>query len=504
MLEEYGLPGNIRVPFLYFGVDNSLAGFFQSNTRALIVGQMNPVSGSATPDVAQQVFGNEDYLFGVGSMVSEMIKVYRKNNAVAEIWALPLLDDAAAIKSEWTVTISNTPITRSDIVYLMIAGQQYRAIATSQDTEATIAQRLSDEINDDPTAVVVATAAAGVITLVAKHGGEAAGQLDVRSEYRRQRMPKPIELGVTIAQTVVGAGNPDCSVAVGNLSDEPFDWVAFPYLDGANLVSIDDEYSDYTGRWNAMQQLYGHVLSAYQASPAQRVALGDTLNNQHLSILGLYGSPTPSYLISAALTGKCQLHLSDAPELSRPLQTIPLACVLAPEIEDVDDKQVRQVMYFSGIGGVHVRRDGTVCIDRVLTTYHTNRWGADDPSYLDIQTLAQLQYLIRYLNQRITSIFPRHALKGDGEYLPPGSYTATPQIIKSYLVSFAQELNWLNVLEDVDRFKNLLEVERDPIDPNVVNMIIRPDFVNQFRIGKILTQFFLEYPQQAIPGLEGN
>ncbi len=102
----------------------------------------------------------------------------------------------------------------------------------------------------------------------------------------------------------------------------------------------------------------------------------------------------------------------------------------------------------------------------------------------------------------MTSIFPRHALKDDGEFLVPGSYTATPQIIKSYIVAFAQELNWRNIIEDMDRFEQLLEVERDQTDPNVVNIIVRPDFVNQFRIGKILVQFFLEYPQNAIPGIE--
>ncbi len=394
MLEEHGLPGNIRVPFVYFGVDNSLAGFYQSNTRALIVGQMNIDKGYATPNKAVQVFGNEDYLFGVGSMLTEMIRIYRQNNGIAEVWALPLEDAAAGVKAEWTVTLSGSPVKKTDIVYLLVAGQQYRTIAGPLDSDADIAARLADAVNADKRAPVTAQATGNVVTLTARHAGAAAGTIDVRTEYRRQRVFQPLELTTVVTQTTVGAGNPDCADAVGNLSDEPFDWVAWPYLDAANLLAIDNEYSDYTGRWNAMQELYGHVFAVYQDTPTNRVALGDTLNNQHLSILGLYGSPTPDYLIAAALTGKAQLHLSDAPELSRPLQTIPLACVLPPEVEDVDNKYIRQTLYFSGIGGVQVQRDGTVLLDRVLTTYHSNRWGADDSSYLDVQTLAQLQYLV--------------------------------------------------------------------------------------------------------------
>ncbi len=501
MLEEYGLPGNIRVPFVYFGVDNSLAGYYQNNTRVLMYGQMD-ATGKATPEMAVQVFGNEDQLFGPSSMLAQMIRVLRKNNSMAEVWAMPLEDSSSGIKAAWAVTFADIPVPQSELVYLLIAGTQYRITVLATDTNATAAAKMAAEINADIRCPVTASAAGDVLTLTARHSGAAAGGIDIRSVYRRQRIAAPHSAKLTITQTAVGAGDPTCATSLSNLADEPFDWICYPYLDAANLSAITNEMNDTSGRWNAMRQLYGHVFSAVVDTPANRVALGNMLNSQHLSILGLYGTPTPAYLIAAALTAKANLHLSTPPELSRPLQTIALECVLPPEVEDVDDKMTRQVMYFNGIGGVQVWRDGTVAIDRVLTTYHTNRYGAPDPSYLDVQTLAQLQYMIRYLQYRMTQTFPRHALKDDDDFLVPGSYTATPHIVKSYLVAWAQELEWLNVIEDIPRFITLLEVERDRVDPNVLNIIVRPDLVNQFRIAKILVQFFNEYPANAIPGIE--
>lgn len=500
MLEAYGVPSNIRVPFLYFGVDNSLAGFFQSSTRALIVGQMDEAFGTATASQAIQVFNNEDYLFGVGSMITQMIRAYRKNNGTAEIWALPVAD--AGTKSVWTVTISGASPDQAEIVSLLVAGETYQVNALPTDDSAAIASKLVSSINDNPRAPVLATLVGSVVTLTAKHAGEAAGSIDVRAEYRRRNITLPATIGVAVAQTVVGAGNPDCSAAVANLAEEPFEWVAFPYLDSNNLTAISNEYNDTSGRWSGMRQLYGHIFSTMDATTANRIALGQSLNSQHLSIPTLYKSPTPAYLIAAAVAGKAQLHLSDAPELSRPLQTIKLECVMPPEIADVDDKTTRQVLYYNGLGGFAVSRDGSVMIDRLLTTYHTNAWGADDNSYLDVQILAQLMYMIRYINAKKTQVFPRHSLKNDGEYLPPGSYTATPAIVKPYLAAWGEELGRLNVIEDVERFISLISIGRNPNDPNALDMIIRPDLVNQYRIGKILVQFFNQYPQNAIPGVE--
>ena len=42
-------------------------------------------------------------------------------------------------------------------------------------------------------------------------------------------------------------------------------------------------------------------------------------------------------------------------------------------------------------------------------------------------------------------------------------------------------------------FKNNLIVERDPNDPNRVNVLYPPDLINQLRIFAVLAQFRLQY-----------
>ena len=58
------------------------------------------------------------------------------------------------------------------------------------------------------------------------------------------------------------------------------------------------------------------------------LTFGSTLNDPHLSVLGTYGSPTPDYVWAAAFAGAVAPPIKADP--ARPLQTIPIAGVLAP------------------------------------------------------------------------------------------------------------------------------------------------------------------------------
>ena len=49
----------------------------------------------------------------------------------------------------------------------------------------------------------------------------------------------------------------------------------------------------------------------------------------------------------------------------------------------------------------------------------------------------------------------------------------------------------------MDAFKQFLIVERDPIDPNRINVLLPPDLVNQLRIFAMLVEFRLQYSPTA-------
>jgi phage tail sheath gpL-like len=51
----------------------------------------------------------------------------------------------------------------------------------------------------------------------------------------------------------------------------------------------------------------------------------------------------------------------------------------------------------------------------------------------------------------------------------------------------------LGRVENATAFKNNLIVERDPNDPNRVNVLYPPDLINQLRVFAVLAQFRLQY-----------
>jgi hypothetical protein len=49
------------------------------------------------------------------------------------------------------------------------------------------------------------------------------------------------------------------------------------------------------------------------------------------------------------------------------------------------------------------------------------------------------------------------------------------------------------LVENLAAFKSHLLVERDPNDPNRLNVLYPPDLINQLRIFAVLAQFRLQY-----------
>ena len=130
---------------------------------------------------------------------------------------------------------------------------------------------------------------------------------------------------------------------------------------------------------------------------------------------------------------------------------------------------------------------------REQTTYQLNLYGQSDDAYELVTTLATLAKLLRNQKQAITSKFPRSKLADDGTKFGPGQAIVTPGIIKAELVSEYQMDMWNGLVENLSAFKAHLMVERDPNDPNRVNVLYPPDLINQLRIFAVLAQFRLQY-----------
>ena len=221
------------------------------------------------------------------------------------------------------------------------------------------------------------------------------------------------------------------------------------------------------------------------------MTFGATRNSGQNSILGIeLLSPTPAYEWAAAYTAKAARALVNDP--ARPLQTLSLdSCLPAPGKSRFLLSELNQLAY----GGIATQRTpvDVPMIMRESTTYTRNLYGNSDDAYELVTTLATLAALLRNQRQAITSKFPRHKLADDGTRFGAGQAIVTPIIIKAELVAQYRIDEFNGLVENGKAFKDNLIVERDPNDPNRINVLYPPDLINQLRVFAVLAQFRLQY-----------
>ena len=498
------IPANIKVPLYWVEVDPSMAGLPNINLRALMVGVMTS-DGHATHDVPIPIGSQAqaDQAFGPGSELSRMFQAYYSNNFANEVWGLPMAEPTAGTAATGEITITAAP-TSAGTLWLYIAGSLVNNInIMTTDTVDDIAQAITDQINNaylngDPALPVTAVAAAGVVTLTSLFKGVNANEITVSLNYYGAlgAQQTPPGLGITLPTGGVlagGVGTPDFTVGISNMQKQGFEYVAMPYSDSNSLFAWDQEFG-FTdqGRWGWERQQFGHVFCAKRGTYANLILFGETMNSGVESIMAMEATcPSPMFEVAAAYTAKAQRALVNDP--ARPLQTLSLNNIKAAPLQDRFDFPELNSLASTGLAIQEVGSDNQPMILREQTTYQLNLYGQSDDAYELVTTLATLAKLLRNQKQAITSKFPRSKLADDGTKFGPGQAIVTPGIIKAELVSEYQLDMWNGLVENLSAFKAHLMVERDPNDPNRVNVLYPPDLINQLRIFAVLAQFRLQY-----------
>jgi phage tail sheath gpL-like len=500
------IPANWRMPLYWVEVDPSMAGYPRSRLTSLIIGTMLS-GGSAAPNVPIPVPSQADAreLFGYGSMLDGMVEAFTRNNFAQELWVVPIEEAASGVAASGVITVSNAA-TGAGTLPIYVAGRRVQVFVAAGEAIDATATKIAAAINADLSMPVAAVAALGVVTLTCKFKGTEGNEIDVRLAYGGALAAEKIPVGLDIEGPATykltgGTGSVDISEAIENLGDEIYEYVATGYTDSTSLALLEEEYgfSD-TGRWGWMRQLYGHVFGARRgaaADPDQKgysdlITWGPSNNSGVLSILGIEAnSPTPSWNWAAAYAAKAARALLNDP--ARPLQTLALdGCLPPPKHQRFDMKQCNDLSGV-GIATQGINGDGVPSIKRESTTYQKNVYGQGDDAYELVPTLATLAALFRSQRFAITSKFPRHKLADDGTRFGAGQAIVTPKIIKAELIAQYRFDEFLGRVENATAFKANLIVERDPNDPNRVNVLYPPDLINQLRVFAVLAQFRLQY-----------
>jgi phage tail sheath gpL-like len=485
------VPSNIRVPLFYAEVDNSRANNATINQRALIVGQIT-AAGAAVPNVPVISQGVSDAIIAGGpdSMLALMTAAYRLNDNFGEVWYLPLADDGAATAATGTVTFTSAA-TANGTLYLYVGGVRYAMPVLTTQTTAQLATALAAIINADAACPVNATAATSVVTLTAVNKGPCGNDIDLRLNYQGTRGGEVLPTGLVanIVQMAGGATAPSLTAAFSNLSGMAFDFIVCPYTDATSLDAFKTLLNDTTGRWAWNVQLYGHFFAAYRGTLGALTTFGVTRNDPHGTVMGFNDSPTPNWIWAAALAGAVAGSVRADP--ATPLQTLALQGVQPPPLQSRFQLTDRNTLLFDGVSTFTVADDGTVAIENLITTYQKNAFGSPDDSYLEVETLFTLAFVLRALKSVVTSKYSRVKLAANGTRFAAGSNVVTPNVIRADIIAQYRTLEEAGLVQNGDAFKQALIVDKNASNPNRVDVLWPGTLINQLRIFALLAQFRL-------------
>jgi len=479
------IPADLRLPGSYIEFDNRLAGNAAINFKVVIFGQ-RLATGVVASDIPTRVNtkAQAEAFFGRGSMLAEQVGAIKNAYSFMETWVIASDDGVAGAAAATSVTVTGSAVSAGTLA-LYIAGTRVRIGIALSDTADEITSKIVAAINADTSLPVIAEVN-GTITnqvdLVCKWKGETGNSIDIRLNYYDEKTPEGMSVAITAMSG--GTANPDITSAIASLGDDWYNWIVMPYTDPANIVLLESELIE---RWGPLRQIGCRAFSAFRGTHAQTGSFGNGRNNPHISYIGTNEVPEPPYIwaaINAIIAAK-----SLAIDPARPLQTLTLPGLKAPErVKRWSDTERNQLL-FDGIATYTVAQDGSVQIERQITSYQTNAAGLADDSYLDINTPETLERFRFKQRALFAQKYPRHKLAKDDARVSAGQAIMQPKIARIELLGLYREMEELGWVQDYEGYSEALIVEVDADDGNRLNVYDSPLLVGQLRVTAIHSEF---------------
>lgn len=470
------LPSTILVPGVFVTIDNSLANTSLGGSfKTVIIGQ-KVAAGTATVETLVQVFSDAGAKekFGVGSILANMLSKWFENNAFNEVYAIALDDDGSAVKAAGAFTATSAA-TASGTLALYINGVRLAIAVASGDSATVIGDAIEAAITANVDLPVTASNAAGIVTVTAKNGGTLGNMIDLRLN-QNEGDESPAGVIPVATPMASGATDPDIADAIAALPDELFNLIVNPYTDATNLTALKTELDR---RWRNTVQIDGHAIQAFEGTSSEVGTKGDTLNSEHLTMMDAGKTTMQTEYEWAAVVGG-QMAGSASVDPARPFRSLEMTGVTGDDPTDRRSFTERNTILLAGVSTHLVGNDGTVRVERLVTTYKTNGVGADDTSFQNTNTILNLSFLRQSFIVRMLSRFPRHKLADDGTVFGSGQPIATPAVIKGEIIQLYKDWIVLGLVEDLDTFAATLVVERDGVNRSRVNVTMQPQLVGQF------------------------
>ena len=483
----------VRVPLFYAEMDNSQANVYSPGLRTLLLGQkLSAGSAAANTPIIVGSLAQAYTLFGRGSMLARMFEVYRLNDPTGEVWCLPVSDNAGGVTASGSIAVTG-PATAAGTINLRIAGQLLQIAVAASDTASSIASAINAAINAATDLPVTASVSTSTVTVTARWKGLTGNDIQISHSYNGLAAGESLPTGVGLTITAMASGTtaPSLTAAIVAMGDDAYDFIIHPYTDSTSFSALTTELGETSGRWSWSRQIYGHAYSALRGDLSSLVTYGGTVNDPHQTVAAIDAdTQAPGWEYAAAFAAQNAVAIAADP--ARPTQTLPLTGILPPRPGKHFIWSERNTLLNYGIATCYVE-GGALRIERAITTYQTNASGVDDVSYFDSETLHTSAYVLRRLKSAITSKYARHKLANDGTRFGAGNAIVTPKVIRSELLSQYRQMEFDGIVENYAAFAANLVVERNASNPNRVDVLFPPDYVNQLRVFAVLNQFHLQY-----------
>ena len=472
-----GVPDNIRVPGQYATIDNSAAVQSSSLTQLsmLLIGTESTTGSTGPTDTVVQIFGDTDGVqWGEGGMLDRMIRKAKGLNTLTPMYAIALAEAGGSTAASLATTFSGTA-TAAGVIHMYVAGDYVPVPVAEGDDATTQAASAAAAITALTTLPVTATSALAVLTSLVKFTGVAGNSVGIQFNRGIKEEFPP---GVSAPVTVLTAGTIDPSLvnAIAAMVDEQFTHIVQPYEDSTNQDLMEAELD---ARFGPEKQQWGISFTGLQDSVANLISYGNARNSQLQAYPAFDpGHASPMFESTAAHVAKGTTEGDPA----RPWQTFGLTN-LAGAKTGVGLRfsfNERNQLLYNGIATTKVAQDGTVQIERTITSYQTNPGGADDISYLDLMTPVSALFFRDAINSRMQTRYPRHKLGKDGNTFGAGQPVMTPALFRNELISIFSDFEDRAILQDIDAFKESINVE--VVAGGRLHYSCNPTVVSQFRV----------------------
>lgn len=491
------IPSGLAAPGQIFEVNSG--GQYQPQSRLVLVGYKTSTGSlalnTATPVASQN---DADALAGPHSMLREMFRVAAANAPAQPIWLLAV-DAPATAAAAKTLTFASAPASGQGVIE--ICGRSIPIAVTATDTVTTVAAAFAAAVNayydtlDNAMLPVLATAALGVVTLTAVHGGAIMNDIDVAIPSSSSNVFSATGV-VAIAQSVIGSGSPDISGALASLADDPADFIASPFADAASLTAASTALNDTSGRWSWARQSYGHYWTMSTGSASALTTLGLSLNDRHITVAGRWvGSVSPSWEMIAARAALESTWLSDMTlgGVSRNQTGRVMQGVRGPRDRSVLwGYSARNLLLNNGVATATVDSSGNVLVDKTVTTYRTGTAGQPDTVFRDIQAMYQASLGLGYIRAVIAQEHGQKAFAGAN----PGNLGAisTPADIKASFIHAYSTLVDQGVFQDADAMARNIVVRANATNPARCDVLLPLERVNPLDIIACNAMFYQAFP----------